>query len=67
MVSGGEWIDWAGGECPVPPETIVEVKFRDGDETGPYNARLWGVHGKLSNWDHAGEDYDIIAYRIVKP
>lgn len=20
-----EWIEWAGGECPVPPDTVVEV------------------------------------------
>ena len=28
----GPWIKWNGGECPVPPDTLVKVKFRgDGD------------------------------------
>ena len=26
----GPWIKWHGGECPVPPETLVEVKRRCG-------------------------------------
>ena len=26
----GHWIKWHGGECPVPPDTMVEMKFRRG-------------------------------------
>ena len=26
----GPHIDWNGGECPVLPETLVEVKLRNG-------------------------------------
>lgn len=26
----GPWIKWDGGECPVPPDTRVKVKFRCG-------------------------------------
>ena len=26
----GPWIDWNGGECPVPLDTIVGVKLRCG-------------------------------------
>ena len=23
-----DWIIWNGGECPVPPDTIVQAQFR---------------------------------------
>lgn len=26
----GDWIPWHGGECPVHPDTVVEVKYADG-------------------------------------
>lgn len=26
----GEWHAWNGGECPVPPETMVEVTYVNG-------------------------------------
>lgn len=26
----GEWIEWAGGECPVDGHRRVEVRLRDG-------------------------------------
>lgn len=55
------WIEWKGGGCPVPPETVVEVRYRnDLIEVGP--SRIFG-------WKHPFPDrnYDIIAYRIVTP
>ncbi|HEY9814849.1 MAG TPA: hypothetical protein V6D20_03450, partial [Candidatus Obscuribacterales bacterium] len=27
---GPEWVEWSGGECPVPQGNDVEVKFLDG-------------------------------------
>lgn len=58
------WIDWAGGECPVSPNTWVEVKFREGGRTWDGEAWTW-------IWLHDGRggrdpDYDIVAYRVVK-
>ena len=52
----GPWIKWHGGECPVPPETIVGVKFRKGV--------LWllGCAGGYY-WRHGGGDDDIVEYR----
>lgn len=31
----GPWIKWYGGECPVPPTTMVKIKMRDGVVLGP--------------------------------
>ncbi len=55
------WVYWTGGESPVNGETVVYVKFRDGDvdEGGTKACNL--------DWTHAGECWDIIAYRVVKP
>ena len=37
------WIKWHGGECPVPPDTLVKIKMRDGVVLGPDYAAsfLW--------------------------
>ncbi len=53
------WIEWGGGECPVDPETRVEVKFRDG-QTGNGRAINWW-------WQRGGvaQAIDIIAYRVL--
>ena len=39
----GPWIKWHGGECPVPPDTLVKIKMRDGVVLGPGYAAsfLW--------------------------
>ena len=54
----GPWIKWHGGECPVPPETMVQVKGRKlalgrGGRAGGYY------------WHHGGRDDDIVEYCIV--
>lgn len=53
------WIEWKGGECPVPEGVRVEVVFRDfyGDMRCPETFR----------WGHKGDGSDIIAYRIIGP
>lgn len=53
-----EWIDWSGGECPLPDDTVHQVRFRNGetsedDHSGP---GTW-------HWNHEGVAGDIIAYR----
>ena len=54
----GPWIKWHGGECPVPPDTLVKVKFRFGliKRAAPAKCYYW-MHGD----DHA----DIVEYRVV--
>lgn len=56
------WIQWAGGECPVDGDEIVEVRYR---KTNPYqfnNDRAGDF-----TWSHHGIDGDIIAYRLQHP
>ena len=65
------WIEWGGGECPVPTGTLVDVKWRDGRIDN-------GIPAKISHdldpskrnaisWRHHGNSYDIIAYRLHNP
>ena len=53
----GVWYGWNGGECPVHPETFVDLV-------------LWqfssSESGKASEWDW-GEGCGIFAFRIVTP
>lgn len=38
----GEWHDWAGGECPVPGDVMVEVEFLgEGGCTLPAHSHGW--------------------------
>lgn len=54
-----EWIDWNGGENPVPGKEI-NVRFRDGIEDHlPEDSGIW-------TWAHEGHAGDIIAYRVVE-
>ena len=54
----GPWIEWHGGECPVPPDTRVEVKLRGGFSELAYPADdLY--------WSHDGDSSDIVEYRTV--
>jgi len=69
-----EWIEWNGGECPVPRDTIVEVKLRCGDVMGTSHTLTAGDWCKSedfpdepSQWEHVGWADDIIAYRKVNP
>jgi len=57
------WIEWAGGECPVHPDTRVELQFLGGGKCGPTPAHFWkwGALGGALN--RSG----IARYRIVRP
>lgn len=67
---GNEWIEWNGGECPVERGTLIDAKFRNGEET--YHAKAgfrYDDGGSNENycttdWDHLGTDEDIVAYRL---
>lgn len=69
------WIEWGGGECPVPCGTMVDVKHRCGAVSE--NQQAWPKRHKesdvmvnpLSNagqafWRHENSVMDIIAYRL---
>ena len=62
VVGHNGWIQWAGGDCPVDSDAIVEVKYR---KPNPYqfnNDRAGDF-----TWSHDGIDGDIIAYRLQHP
>lgn len=53
------WIQWAGGECPIDSDAIVEVKYRKPNPYQYNNDRAGDF-----TWSHDGIDGDIIAYRL---
>lgn len=56
------WIQWAGGECPVDGDAIVEVRYRKTNQYQFNNDRAGDF-----TWSHHGIDGDIIAYRLQQP
>lgn len=54
----GEWHGWDGGVCPVHPESVVDVKFNDGEECEEEKAEVWGWESRFVK---------IIAFRVTKP
>lgn len=57
-----EWIEWNGGEMPVPSGTKIEVRHSDGDEF----ITQAGGRG-AARWRHIGTEEDIVAYKILEP
>ena len=55
------WVEHDGAAaCPVPDDTVVDIKFRNGEVESNTKALSW-------RWDTWGGPYDIVAYRVVKP
>lgn len=54
---GGGWIEWKGGECPVAYNSLVIIRYFDGEERETIAAQV--------SWKHCGDGDDIIAYRII--
>lgn len=59
-----DWIEWKGGQCPVEPEALVELRLRKESvwETGDYAD---GRRAGQFDWAHLDACGDIIAYRVV--
>lgn len=55
-----EWIEWKGGECPVPVGTLVDVRFRNGYSAAAYPADKF-------RWARIENHADIVAYRLHEP
>lgn len=51
----GPWIKWHGGECPVPPNTKVVLKLRNGNVLGTRRATVY-------RWHHFNDGGDIVEY-----
>lgn len=56
----GEWIEWCGGEQPVPDSTPVDVKL----EGGAVYSEGRGLTADVWEWKHDDEGGNIIAYRV---
>ena len=54
----GPWIKWHGGECPVPPDTKVKVKYSNGT-IEPIRA------ASAYSWIHIHRFGDIVEYHTV--
>lgn len=62
-----EWIEHDGKGMPVPGDTQVELRFRDGD-TRTGTAGFWddgGDDGTQWRFLASDPDFDIVAYRII--
>lgn len=62
--NSGKWIGWNGGECPVHPETVVEVALTD--HNGSKSNGKGTLKAKEYMWDHIVSAYKIIAFRVIK-
>lgn len=64
------WIEWGGGECPVDEGTLVDVRYRNGEENHHVGAGIYfddtGSNPDLNaeDWISDGSQFDIIAYRL---
>lgn len=56
------WIDWEGGLCPVPMDTLIQVQLRYEAERNAGQPACKAWHWP---WRHRDFDSDIIAYRVV--
>lgn len=63
----GKWNGWNGGECPVHPDTVVQVQRRD-ETREQVEAESPSSAHRANEWDWAcdGVAGDIIAFRVVK-
>jgi hypothetical protein len=70
----GNWIEWHGGECPLPAGTWFEYRLRSGGTGAALNnptAWDWSHHScagvgpaMTAEAARARGEYDIIAYRV---
>ena len=60
VIAEDGWIQWNGGERPLPEMQVVEAQLRDGTVIAP------ALAGSLI-WQHDDLWNDIMAYREVKP
>jgi hypothetical protein len=59
------WIEWNGGECPVPVGTIIDQKLRDGREYFSSRVGDFGNSTRGMFWRHDGDKAEVIAYRLT--
>lgn len=69
VVRSDGWIAWSGGACPVPEGTLIDVRYRDGEELLGIPA-LISAQGREASpdfWRNDECNVDIVAYRLARP
>lgn len=70
--AAGGWVEWHGGSCPVPDETVVQVKYRPlhpsmrPNPSTPAPARWFKIGSDWWRHQSPNRTNDIIAYRVVE-
>lgn len=66
MATENEWIEWAGGECPVDPEVCVHFRtqFEHQNPGIPIDEDDYREAGSLF-WGRRSSEHDIVKYRVV--
>ncbi len=62
---GDGWINWYGGECPVAPGTVIEVRLREPDHCSASSDYDFAHPTKCAFWRQDGLGNDIVAYRLI--
>ena len=52
----GSWWGWNGGECPVHPETVVEIQHANREQIEACDVR----------WTKKNFSGDVVAFRVIK-
>lgn len=64
MTKDDGWIEWHGGECPVPQDAWVSAQYRRG--IGGDTADAVGRAGGFC-WKHYGGGLDLVRYHMGEP
>lgn len=59
----GEWIEWAGGKCPLPRDTLVNY-WLDGDNEESAGSLV--VDAGFLDWSYDSFGGNVLKYRVVK-
>lgn len=57
---GNGWIDWFGGECPVDPNAMIEIKVVH--DTSEKAKTLFARRAWANDWNNPA----LVAYRLAK-
>lgn len=70
-MSDNNWIEWKGGECPVPAGTLVDLRYRNNyyEDRIAVPALTFGNMSDEEFWQHENyaHECDIIAWRLHQP
>ncbi len=64
QIDNGGWVELVDAEMPVHPDSVVEVKMRNGATDGPREAARFSWYRGNEVRDEMG--CDIIAYRVIE-